>query len=147
MEKKKPDNAKSISKSKADMLRTAASKPEGKCDKCSAADKEQAPMSPMLSGLLSRLGLLGLPGMAGGCPHAHVLMIAKKEEPAKAPKADEPSGEKKVLEKAKTEQTTPFIQRCVSAMTGKVEPKQESQKPPKFAKALEAIKNRRKHEF
>lgn len=143
---KKPENQKSVNKAKADLLRTAVAKPKDKCDKCSAADKEQAP-SQMVSGLLSRLGLLGLPGMSGGCPHAHVVMIAKKEEPPKAPKADEPSGEKKVLEKAKVEQATPFIERCVSAMTGKVEPKQESQKTPKFAKALEAIKNRRKHEF
>jgi hypothetical protein len=115
-EEKKPES------SKADLLRTAMSKSKGKCEKCSHANKEA--MSPMISALLSKLGFLGLPGMSGGCPHAHGAVVVVKKEIPTAPNADEPDGQKKVLEKEKTEttqedkhRTSPFVLRCVAAMT------------------------------
>lgn len=122
MDKKTDDESKkSVDKTKADLLRSAVSKQNGKCEKCAAQTSASPPMSPMMTALMSKLGFMGLPSPnGGGCTHTHVVVVAKKE-PEKAPNVDDPDGQKKVLEKEKTEEkhrTTPFVQRCVAAITG-----------------------------
>jgi hypothetical protein len=113
---------KSVEKSKANALRNVVlkQKGQGKCDKCSTNDDAITPAMPsIISNILSKLGL-DLPGMGGVSGHAKVIVIAKKE-PEVAPNVDEPTGQKKVLEKEKTEErkpTSPFVKRCVAAIEG-----------------------------
>lgn len=63
-----------------------------------------------------------------------------------------PEGAKKVLEKEKTEAHTPFMKRCLTAITGKEECCSDGDEKcsSKVTQALEAIKKRKKpkeHEF
>src|SRR5579859_3766305 len=107
------EEKKSIGDTKAKVLRDAVSK------KKEQPNGEKSAMPPMISALLSKLGFLGS-GSPCGSGSGSVVIVAKKATPT-APNIDEPSGTRKVLEKEKTESQSPFMKKCLAAITGKEE--------------------------
>lgn len=133
-----------LNKVRADRLKAAVSKDKkqdsGGCEKCSKGQTQDSPMTP-IKAMLQKLSTLGLPGLtpdsSDGAPKSlMVIKVSKTGEPESGEKSP-----KKVLEKdsATTEEathhTSPFVQRCVAAIT-KGKPSSREDESSAFAKCV-----------
>jgi len=96
--------AEPISEAKARLLKSTAKK-KGKCKAC--ASRETSPIKAMLNKLGAH------PGDCTCNKESKVVVTLMKDDPnAKKPLEEKP------VEEAKQHKTSPFVQRCVAAITG-----------------------------
>lgn len=146
--KKEDKKGSSLSQLRANRLKAAVDSDKSKCQTCSSHPMSDEPISPIKM-MLQKLSTLGLPGMGAsegscGCGSPAKAVIIKVTKTLDEPpvKSDEPpvTGQKKVLEKdAKMTEakhsTSPFVRRCVAAVTGG-KPSDREEESSAFAKCV-----------
>jgi len=142
----KAEEKKTVDNSRANVLRDAMTNRKGGPD----LDSKVSLLSKIQNLLSKRLGSAAdasrEQARKDGNPNGGFVIITKLAGTVA------PEGAKKVLEKEKTEALTPFMKRCLTAITGKEEccGETEGERSSKVTQALEAIKKRKKpmeHEF
>lgn len=142
----KAEEKKTIDTSRANVLRDAMTNRKSSPD----LDSKVSLLSKIQNLLSKKLGPAAdasrEQARKDGNPNGGVVIITKMAGTIA------PEGAKKVLEKEKTEAQTPFMKRCLTAITGKEECCSDGDEKcsSKVTQALEAIKKRKKpreHEF